>query len=96
MVLAKGARLRPPRRLCFSENLERQPGTLFSSRGFDSERFGAAGKIMKLEMFVEAYRLGGLDALNVALNGLSELERHSFLRKLEVIGYTIRWRKAGS
>ncbi|EPE96210.1 hypothetical protein [Rhizobium grahamii] len=51
---------------------------------------------MKLQMFVEAYRLGGLDGLNVALNGLSELERHSFLRELEVIGYTIRWRKAGS
>lgn len=50
---------------------------------------------MNLDTFLQAHRLGGIDALNVAINGLTELERNSVLKGLEKIGYTIRWRKSG-
>ncbi len=51
---------------------------------------------MNLETFLHAHRLGGLDALNVAINGLAEPERHSILKGLEEIGYIVRWRKLGA
>ncbi|MDQ0560740.1 hypothetical protein QO004_002529 [Rhizobium mesoamericanum] len=51
---------------------------------------------MNLEPFIDVYRLGGLDALNVALNGLAEFERHAVLKQLEEIGYAIKWRRLGA
>ena len=50
---------------------------------------------MHVQVFIEAYRVGGLDALNVAINGLTDVERHSVVKKLEGIAYTLRWRSLG-
>ncbi|OBY08430.1 hypothetical protein BAE36_04825 [Rhizobium leguminosarum bv. trifolii] len=46
---------------------------------------------MTLNVFVNLYNLGGLDALNVSLRSLSDGERLGTLLSLEKIGYEVIW-----
>ncbi|API51859.1 hypothetical protein BMW22_09645 [Rhizobium leguminosarum] len=46
---------------------------------------------MSLDIFVNLYNLGGLDALNVSLRSLSNEERLGALLSLEKIGYEVIW-----
>ncbi|TBA90052.1 hypothetical protein [Rhizobium ruizarguesonis] len=46
---------------------------------------------MPLDVFVNLYNLGGLDALNVSLRSLSDDERLGALLSLEKIGYEVIW-----
>ncbi|MGB8290442.1 hypothetical protein ELI24_10460 [Rhizobium ruizarguesonis] len=46
---------------------------------------------MALDVFVNLYNLGGLDALNVSLRSLSDDERLGALLSLEKIGYEVIW-----
>lgn len=46
---------------------------------------------MALDVFVNLYNLGGLDALNVSLRSLPDEERFGALLSLEKIGYEVIW-----